>query len=272
MKETLDINEEQKIFYNKPLGEKKKTKLMNYWSWLRKPMYSLMWHSGIWTDLFYKQLEWMGDLKNKRVLDFGCYSGNDLSIPMAEKCKYYLGIDLSDVAINKLKEKIRSRNIENAEVRAIDILSPNFKDKNFDVIYAQGVMHHFKHIDLILSTLYDKLNPNGLIITFDPMQTAITSKIIRSAYHPYRTDKNWEFPFNKNTFKNIEKYYDIIHVQGVMGYTKWCIPIAFINNKLALKLTRYLHKKDLKKATTIGYGLWKCLHVSMCWRKKVVLP
>lgn len=127
MKEILEINEEQKIFYNKPLVEKKKTLLMKYWSKLRKPMYSLMWHSGIWKDLFDKQLEWMGDLENKRVLDFGCYSGNDLSIPMAEKCKYYLGIDLSDVAINKLKEKIASRNIKNAEVRAIDILSPELR-------------------------------------------------------------------------------------------------------------------------------------------------
>lgn len=268
MKEILEINKEQKIFYNKPQEEKKMTRLMKYWSRLRKPMYNLMWYSGIWKDLFDKQLKWMGDLNNKKVLDFGCYSGNDLSIPMAEKSKYYLGIDLSDVAIKILKDKIVSRNIKNAEVRAIDILSPEFKENNFDIIYAQGVMHHFKHVDVILSTLSDKLSPSGIVITFDPMQTAITSKIIRSLYHPYRTDKEWEFPFTKNTFKNIEKYFDIKVVQGVMGYSKWCIPIAFINNNLALKLTKYLHKKDLKKATKIGYGLWKCMHVSMCWTKK----
>ena len=268
IKETLEINEEQKIFYNKSLGEKKKPLLMKYWSILRKPMYSLMWHSGIWKDLFNKQLEWMGDLKNKKVLDFGCYSGNDLSIHMAENCKYYLGIDLSDVAIKKLKEKIANKNIKNAEARAIDILSPEFKENNFDIIYAQGVLHHFKHMDVILYTLSDKLSPSGVVITFDPMQTAITSKIIRALYHPHRTDKEWEFPFTKYTFKNIEKYFYINAVQGVMGYSKWCIPIAFFNYNLALNLTKYSHKKDLKEATKIGYGFWKCMHVSMCWTKK----
>lgn len=267
-KEILNINEKQKDFYNSARNIKINNIIMEIWSKARRPMYSLMWHSGISKKIFLRELEWMGDLKDKRVLDFGCFSGNDLSITLAEKSKYYLGIDLSDVAINQLREKMASKNINNPNVKAIDILSPDFKEKDFDIIYAEGVIHHFKHIDTILSTLVSKLSPGGLVITFDPLQTAITSKIIRSLYHPFRSDKDWEFPFTKSTFNSIKKYFNIVGIQGIMGYSKWSIPLAFINKAIALKLTKYLHQLDLKKAKKVGPGLWKCMHVSMCWSKK----
>ena len=268
LSEILLINKKQKTFYNSPRNIKIKNIVMEIWSKARRPMYSLMWHSGISKNIFLKELEWMGDLKDKRVLDFGCFSGNDLSITMAEKSKYYLGIDLSDVAISKLREKMESKNIINPNVKAIDILSPDFKEEDFDIIYAEGVIHHFKHIETILSTLANKLSPGGRVITFDPMQTAISSKIIRGLYHPFRSDKEWEFPFTRSTFNSIQKYFNIIDIQGIMGYSKWSIPIAFINKGIALKFTKYLHQLDLKKARKVGPGLWKCMHVSMCWSKK----
>lgn len=268
LNEILDINKKQKLFYNSERKFKINNIVMELWSKCRRPMYWLMWQSGIFKNVFLKQLEWMGDLKNKRVLDFGCFSGNYLSIQLAEKSKYYLGIDLSDVAINQLRENIASKNISNAYVKTIDILSPEFKEKDFDIIYAEGVIHHFKYIDTILSTLASKLSPGGLVITFDPMQTAITSKIIRSLYHPFRSDKEWEFPFTKRTFNSIDNYFDIVGIQGIMGYSKWSIPITFINKSVALNIAKYLHQKDLEKATKIESGLWKCLNVSMCWSKK----
>jgi 2-polyprenyl-3-methyl-5-hydroxy-6-metoxy-1,4-benzoquinol methylase len=268
LNEILLINKKQKIFYNSPRNIKIKGIIMEIWSKIRRPMYSLMWHSGISNNIFLKELEWMGDLRGKKVLDFGCFSGNDLSIHLADKSRYYMGIDLSDVAISQLKEKMVSKNINNPNVKAIDILSPDFKEKDFDIIYAEGVIHHFKHIDTILSTLANKLSPGGLVITFDPLQAAITSRIIRSIYRPFRSDKEWEFPFTRNTFNSIQKHFNIVGIQGIMGYSKWSIPMAFINKSIALKMTKYLHQKDLKKANKVGPGLWKCLHVSMCWSKK----
>jgi 2-polyprenyl-3-methyl-5-hydroxy-6-metoxy-1,4-benzoquinol methylase len=268
LNEILMINKKQKTFYNSPRNIKIKNRVMKIWSKARRPMYSLMWHSGISSNIFLRELEWMGDLKDKRVLDFGCFSGNDLSIQLAEKSKYYLGIDLSDIAINQLREKMASKNINNPNVIAIDILSPDFKESNFDIIYAEGVIHHFKHIDIILSTLANKLSPGGRVITFDPMQTAISSRIIRGLYHPFRSDKEWEYPFTRSTFNSIQKHFNIFGIQGIMGYSKWSIPMAYINKNVALKMTKYLHQKDLRKATKIGPGLWKCMHISMCWSKK----
>lgn len=268
LKNTLILNEKQKIFYNSARNIKINNIVMEIWSKARRPMYSLMWHSGISKNIFLRELKWMGDLKDKRVLDFGCFSGNDLSIQLAEKSKYYLGIDLSDIAINQLRGKMVSNAINNPNLLAIDILSPDFKESNFDIIYAEGVIHHFKHIDTILSTLSNKLSPGGRVITFDPMQTAFSSRIIRGLYHPFRSDKEWEYPFTRSTFNSIKKYFNVIAVQGIMGYSKWSIPMAYINKKVALKMTKYLHQKDLRKATKVGPGLWKCMHVSMCWSKK----
>jgi 2-polyprenyl-3-methyl-5-hydroxy-6-metoxy-1,4-benzoquinol methylase len=268
LNEILMINKKQKTFYNSPGNIKINNIIMKIWSKARRPMYSLMWHSGISRKVFLMELDWMDDLSEKRVLDFGCFSGNELSVHLAKNSKYYLGIDLSDVAINQLREKMARENINNPNVKVIDILSPDFKENNFDIIYAEGVIHHFKHINTILSTLSNKLSPGGRVVTFDPMQTAISSRIIRALYHPFRSDKEWEFPFTRSTFNSIQKYFNIVGVQGIMGCSKWSIPMAYINKNIALKMIKYLHQKDLRKATKIGPGLWKCLHVSMCWSKK----
>lgn len=266
--EMLQINKEQTKFYNTPSDKRKHNFVMKTWRAIRRPMYKIITAAGIKKDINELQLRWMGDLSDKKILDFGCYSGNELSIKLAENSKSYYGVDLSDVAIAELRENIEKRGITNAHVQAVDILSTDFLEKDFDVIYAQGVLHHFKHIESILSNLADRLKPNGIIVTSDPLQTAVTSKIMRAVYRPFQSNKSWEWPFTEETLKRISQVYEISAMQGFMGLSKWSLPVAIFNKRYALRIAKALHKKDMEKANRIGPGVWRCLQVAMLLKKK----
>jgi 2-polyprenyl-3-methyl-5-hydroxy-6-metoxy-1,4-benzoquinol methylase len=142
--EILEVNKKQREFYNSTSKEKKNF-ASRIWSKIRNGSLSnYRKQFDIKTKVYDQHKVWLGDLSNKKVLDLGCLRGNELSLHMAKNSKSYLGIDLSDKAIATLYEKIKKINCPNAHALAIDFLSKDFKENNFDVIYAYGVLHHLK--------------------------------------------------------------------------------------------------------------------------------
>ena len=104
----------------------------------------------------------------------------------------------------------------------------------------------------------------------DPLNTSLLVRMARRAYRPFQQDAEWEWPFTKQTFKDIQKYFDIEDMQGTLGFSKWGyvagqVPFTW---GAAVKLGKVLHGWDLKHATKLGFGLWSCLGVVMCLRRK----
>lgn len=263
----LTLNKKQALFYDTAPAQRHFNPIMKLWRVFRGDMYYLMVNSGIWEDVFTRQKQWMGDLSGKKVLDFGCYQGNVLSPYLAANAAHYWGIDLSRNALNTLSERFGKAGIKNAHLQCVDILSPEFTESGFDVIYAQGVLHHFNPISAVLPVLHAKLAPGGRIVSGDPIQTSLLTRSARAAYHPFRTDKAWEWPFTKSTFAAIKKHFHIREVQGVVGFSKWAIPIACLHRATALNLARSLHKKDMRLAASEQKHLWNCLQVALCLEK-----
>lgn len=243
---------------------------MNLWRILRRRMYFLMQNSGVWSDVYSLQKEWMGDLSGKKVLDFGCFDGNVLSGYIAENAASYLGVDLSKPALGRLSQYFEQKGINGTRVHCVDVLSGDFTESGFDIIYAEGVLHHFNPIDVLLPILYEKLAPGGKIISLDPLQTSFLTRGVRAFYHPFRSDKEWEWPFTKDTFKAIRQYFTIGKFQGVFGFSKWAIPVAFIHERTAVALAKYLHSKDLSLAGSDERFLWGCMQVAMRLEKKEI--
>lgn len=269
--ETLIINRRQKRFYNDKVVKTEKSNLvMNAWAHLRSSVYSLWSQIGIRDEMIQFHREWLSDLSGRRVLDLGCNKGNALSQMLAVKSAFYLGVDLSNLAIEQLREKLLRNNVENAEVKAIDFLDPNFTDDGFDVIYAHSVLHHFKDFELLLSILNKKLAPGGKVITYDPMETSISAWCVRKIYRPFQSNADWEYPFSKQSVRMIEKYFIIEEIQGVVGFSKWIIPFVFLPfmRKFTIRVGKLLHCFDLKYADKKGWPLWSCISVGMCLRRK----
>jgi 2-polyprenyl-3-methyl-5-hydroxy-6-metoxy-1,4-benzoquinol methylase len=217
---------------------------------------------GVKESLYRLHEEWMGDLSDKSVLDLGCGRGNYMSIPMAQRSKSYLAIDLSKEAIETMRNKLNKKGLPHARTEVLDFLSPDFTEC-FDVIYAHGVLHHFEFFDVFLERLAHHLNPHGIVISFDPLATSLTSRIWRMVYRPFQTDKEWEFPFTRKSFELIQNHFAITKVQGVFGVSKWALLVSMILPKAGVKLGKRLHKIDLERANSLNRALFQCLQVSM---------
>ena len=114
-------------------------------------------------------LEFIKSLKPKSILDIGCEDGRLLNIYHKYlKTKINYGIDLSDIAIKKGKNKYKKIKLLKLSSLKIDKIKVKF-----DIIicgfflYLLDREEVFKQFDLI----YKKLNNNGYLIIndFDPL-------------------------------------------------------------------------------------------------------
>lgn len=261
----MDTNQRQAEFYN----TKKKNKATRLWSYFRNGLLNKTRKElGIEEEIYQTHKVWCGDISKKKVLDLGCYKGNSLSYYLAVNSKQYIAIDLSENGISHLRKSIN--NLKNADAYAADFLSPSFEEKEFDLIYAYGVLHHFKDVDELIARLKAKLSPAGMIISHDPLQTSFPIKFIRIIYRPFQSDKDWEWPFSKKTFFKFEKNFKIIEKRGMLGKSKWFFITAFFPNKKEAKinLIKKWHKEDWEKSSYSNTHLFRCMHLTMLMQKK----
>lgn len=264
--EIIEINKKQKEFYN----HKKKNLPTRMWSFVReKTLKQIRRDIGVLNQSYDLHKEWFGDLTNKKVLDLGCFSGNNLSLYLAENSREYIGLDLSDLAIAKLNDRLKD--IPTAKAIAADFLSEtDFPDKDFDVIYAYGVLHHFQNPDVLIKKLNEKLAPGGIIVSYDPLETSLPIKIIRMLYRPFQSDKDWEWPFTKKTYYKFHNTFKVIERHGVLGQAKWyflinLLPLSDVKKQ---EIGKKWHKKDWELSMTSDSHLFRCMQLTMVMQKK----
>ena len=262
--EIIETNIKQKEFYN----NKKKNFATKIWSSVReKTLKKIRKNIGILDESYSLHKTWFGDLSNKKVLDLGCFAGNNLSFFLAQNAKEYIGLDLSDVAIAKLNDKLKD--IPSAKAIAADFLSDDFPDKDFDIIYAYGVLHHFPSVDVLINRLNEKLATNGVVVSYDPLETSLPIKLIRMIYRPFQSDAAWEWPFTKKTFYKYQNAFNIEERRGLLGKSKWFFLLGFlpISEEKSIEIGKKWHKEDWEKSATSVSRLFSCMHVTMLMRK-----
>ncbi|AWA29791.1 methyltransferase [Flavobacterium magnum] len=262
--EILEINKKQKEFYN----HIRQNRMTRIWAKIRNGVLNRVRKNiGIHDQVYDLHKVWFGDLSDKKVLDLGCFSGNNLSFYLAEHSKSYLGIDLSDKAISHLKEKIKK--YPNAEARAVDFLSDEFSEADFDLIYAYGVLHHFPNVDVLIERLNEKLSPNGAIISYDPLQTSTPIWILRTLYRPFQSDAAWEWPFTRRTYRKFAASFRVIERHGLLGKSKWIVLLNMLplSQPFKNRTGRNWHQQDWKKSAISDKDMFRCMHLTM-WMQK----
>mgnify|MGYP000953388531 FL=1 len=123
----LNINFKQKDYYEFDIKDDFQygtgNKITKIWSIIRNYQYKMTDDLKINSSLIDLQKKWIGDLSNKKVLDFGCHTGNELSEYLALNSKEYCALDLSSSALSTLETKFKRNNISNYKMFPIDILS-----------------------------------------------------------------------------------------------------------------------------------------------------
>lgn len=260
VKKSKEVNQRQQEFYD----SKRKNVPTRLWSYFRNGALNRIKKSiGIEKDIYNLHKNWFGDLSGQKVLDLGCYSGNSLSIYLAKESRSYLGIDLSRKGVENLNRRLK--NIPNATAEVKDFLSDDFEEGGFDVIYAYGVLHHFRNVEELITRLKEKLSPGGIIISHDPLETSRPIKLLRSIYRPFQSDKDWEWPFSRETYYKFDQAFDIKERRAVLGKTKWVtflnlLPISESRKK---EKAQTWHRLDWEKSRVNDEHMFSGMHLSM---------
>lgn len=107
------------------------------------------------------------NLKGQTILEIGCATGEFSQNILELDVKELIGIDISDVAIQKSIELNTSR-LENAQFLVMDGADLKFEDSTFDKIIGQGVLHHLDFEKAIIN-LARVLKEDGKAIFFEPL-------------------------------------------------------------------------------------------------------
>ena len=151
-----DKNLREKEFHNK-LQSSSKGRFENIF-------YKAIGHA--WLD-YYENLNSLA--KNSDILDYGCGIGPTIEKVINYNPKKITGIDISDVSINKAKEKFK-----NSEVK-IELLVDNcektkFKNDQFDLVYGLGILHHLE-FSKCMNEISRILKTNGSLLFIEPLGT-----------------------------------------------------------------------------------------------------
>ena len=259
------VNRRQQAFYD--------TKEKNYptrsWSFFRNGILNKVRKViGVERQIYEIHKIWFGDLSQKKVLDLGCYEGNSLSYTLASESKEYIGIDLSPKGIGYLNR--RFKDLPNAKGIVGDFLAEEFQEKDFDLIYAYGVLHHFKDTEEVIYKLQEKLVPEGQVISMDPLQTNLPIKLIRSLYRPFQSDREWEWPFSMKTYYTYEKAFKIIERRAVLGKTKWFFLVNLLPISQARKdrIGKKWKREDWERSSHSDSKMFDCMHLTMLMQKR----
>ncbi len=98
-------------------------------------------------------------LVQKDVLEIGVGIGSHAQL-LAENAKSFLGIDITDYAVNSVKKRFEVFNLPGKIIK-MDAETLAFEDNSFDFIWSWGVIHHSSNTEKILKEIKRVLRPGG---------------------------------------------------------------------------------------------------------------
>jgi ubiquinone/menaquinone biosynthesis C-methylase UbiE len=122
--------------------------------------------------------EYIGNGKDKSAIDFGCGTGL-VGLNLLDDFHNIVFLDTSQNMLEQINQKLADANILNADTLCFDFETGFRSDLHADYVFMAQVLLHIKDVELVLSRLYEVLNPGGhlLIVDFDKNEKVIADKV-----------------------------------------------------------------------------------------------
>ena len=190
----------------------------------------------------------MHAIRNKRVLEVGCSNGS-AAVKYAQRSSHYLGIDISDVAIEIAKE----RNIPNAEFVCTDGHHLPADDQTYDFVIVNSLLHHLD-LQQAFSEINRVLVPGGLIFR-EPLGTNPLFQLYRFLTPSARTSD--EKPFDFSDLKLMRSYFELndLNFYGFLNLLS-----AFVRNKRLRSILTFVDR--VLARTPLKHFYWQCAGIA----------
>ncbi len=191
-----DKNIREKKFHNK-LQSSSKGRFENIF-------YKAIGHA--WLD-YYDNLNFLS--KNSDILDYGCGIGPTIEKVINFRPKKITGIDISDISINKAKEKFKNSNIK-IELLVDNCEKTKFANSQFDLVYGLGILHHLEFSKCI-DEISRILKTNGSLLFIEPLGTNPIINLYRF-FTPSSRSKD-EHPLTIKDFNLIKEKFKSVNIK-----------------------------------------------------------
>lgn len=138
--------------------------------------------------------------KSSKIIDIGCGSGKSLSYFREFGFKNSIGIDFS---LNALKNcRVRGFKI-NKDVFLMDATKTKFKSNSFDLVFAEGLLEHYKNF-MALAREFSRLSRRYILIV-QPDHFTLTGKLLNILVSKIEKGHVKEYDYKMSDFINIFK-------------------------------------------------------------------
>ncbi|MGB7953814.1 MAG: class I SAM-dependent methyltransferase [Candidatus Nitrosopolaris sp.] len=146
------------------------------------------------------------DFSDKDILDVGCGTGFYVGLWKNQiGVRHITGIDITNIAIEKLKGKFQDAEFYRADVSSDADIAFLIRTKEFDVVSAFDVLFHIvddNRYQKALKNIHSMLKPNGIFVFSDNF---IHGPTIRSTYQVSRSLSHIEKTLIENGFDIIQR-------------------------------------------------------------------
>ena len=200
---------------------------------------SLRYAGIIQKDFMYRQLGVGRDLSGKRLLDFGCGTGQ-ASTQLAALGALVTGMDISPELISLARRRAELDGLtDHLQFQNVDLLKAPPPPDSYDLILCSAILHHVD-FSVVLPILRSCLKPGGKIVIGEPIATSPLLRKIR----------DWA-PVSRDASPD-EKQFDAAEVAAIAGF--FDRPELFYFN-LTSRLMRFVPRAfDLENAPAASRG------------------
>jgi SAM-dependent methyltransferase len=138
-------------------------------------------HEHLWDRVRYRDVdeafrELLGPVEGKSILELACGLGRN--VPMLEACDRYLGIDLSDVAIERAARKFAGR--PNLAFWRTDAVNSGLPEAAFDAVLAIEIIEHVHDPERLMAESFRLLKPGGRFLINSANRDSLHLRMLRA--------------------------------------------------------------------------------------------